>query len=120
MSLEYVVHKNMVTIPENYSIFEACMVMAEKNIGAILIQKDNQVIGIFTERDLLKRVIPSKVNVMTKIIGEVMTTNLKRGISYRYLLLTGIDQDLESKLTTDAEAERAFIKAEEKSEVPVG
>ena len=76
MNLGDLAIKKMVSIPTDYSIFDAVTVMAEKNIGAILVHKNKDIIGIFTERDLLKKVVPQKMNIMTKTIEEVMTGNL--------------------------------------------
>ena len=41
--------------PEN-TVFEAIQLMAEKNIGALLVLKDDQLAGIISERDYTRKV----------------------------------------------------------------
>ncbi len=79
MSQEYrvrdVMLKTPVTVEENESILVAVKKMAELNIGAIpVVDSEGKIVGIFTERDLLKRVVAREVPLTTPI-KEVMTRN---------------------------------------------
>ena len=56
---------------------EAVDIMAKKNYGACLVTKDGELAGIFTERDLLRKVAAADVNMKKTKIGDVMTSNLK-------------------------------------------
>jgi CBS domain-containing protein len=51
--------------------------MAEKNYGAVLITSKKKLVGIFTERDLLRKVVPQGLNLKKTKVSEVMTSNLK-------------------------------------------
>jgi CBS domain-containing protein len=42
------------------SVADACKLMGEKHIGSILLSRNGVVYAIFTERDLLSRVVPEK------------------------------------------------------------
>ena len=44
------------TIAPESTVFEAIQLMAEKNIGALLVVKDNQLAGIISERDYTRKV----------------------------------------------------------------
>ena len=67
---------NIKTIDMNKSIFEASKLMAKNNIGAVVCkQKDGTTAGIFTERDLLKKVIAAEVSVSDPV-STVMTKDL--------------------------------------------
>ena len=46
--------------------------MAERNQGCVLVAKDERLVGIFTERDVVRRVV-GKVDINTTTVGEVMT-----------------------------------------------
>ncbi len=59
--------------PES-TVQEAVETMARHNVGAVLVlDGDNRLVGIFTERDLLKRVIALGRDPRNTPIGEVMT-----------------------------------------------
>lgn len=56
------------------TVFAAISLMAQVNIGAILVQKDDTISGIFTERDYLQKIaLKSRSSQETKV-GDVMTT----------------------------------------------
>jgi len=49
--------------------------MARRQVGAILIMENKQLIGIFTERDAVFRVIARGLDAKTTRLAEVMTTS---------------------------------------------
>jgi len=61
------------SVDKTLTVFEVTKLMADKNVGAVVVTDKNDVpCGIFTERDLLKRVVSNGVD--TKIpVCEVMT-----------------------------------------------
>ena len=48
--------KEPITIPPTTTIGELCELFAEKNIGGVPVLKDDRVVGIITERDVLRAV----------------------------------------------------------------
>jgi len=50
--------------------------MCEKHIGAVLVCNDDVPLGIFSERDLMRRVILARKDPMTTRVDEVMTTDV--------------------------------------------
>jgi len=48
--------------------------MIEANVGCLIVEQDEKVIGIFTERDLLRRVVGSDKDPNTTVISEVMSS----------------------------------------------
>ncbi|WGF87326.1 CBS domain-containing protein [Marinivivus vitaminiproducens] len=54
-------------------VSEAAAVMAERNIGAVLVMKDRRLHGIVTERDLVRRVLAQGLAPQDVTLGEVMT-----------------------------------------------
>lgn len=53
--------------------------MATRNIGAVPVVEGDRVVGLFSERDLLKRVVAKDRNPKALTVGEVMTTELVPG-----------------------------------------
>jgi CBS domain-containing protein len=54
-------------------VLEAARVMSEHNIGAVAVKNGKKVVGVFTERDLLKRVVAAGRDPATTPVREVMT-----------------------------------------------
>jgi CBS domain-containing protein len=55
------------------TVAEAVTVMAEKHIGVVPILKGHRLVGIFSERDLLRRVVAKGRSLEKTTLGEVMT-----------------------------------------------
>ena len=55
------------------SVFDAISLMAEVNIGAVLVQQDDTIAGIFTERDYLQKVALKSLSSKDVKVGDVMS-----------------------------------------------
>jgi CBS domain-containing protein len=65
-----------VTLPETATVKDAVSIMASKDIGSVLVVNDKgELVGIFTERDLVKRVIAKGLDPSTTLLKDVMTRN---------------------------------------------
>jgi CBS domain-containing protein len=58
------------------SVLEATRKMNQHKIGAMVVTHDEQVVGIFTERDVLRRVVAEQRSPSSLTVGEVMTTEV--------------------------------------------
>jgi CBS domain-containing protein len=68
----------LVTVEAAASVAEAVAVMTERRVGAVLIMtEDGLVGGIFTERDLLVRVVHAGLDPKTTPISLVMTRDVR-------------------------------------------
>lgn len=65
----------LVTNPET-TVLDASELMNERGTGSVLIMKDGALAGIFTERDLMRRVVAVRRDPGTTPLHEVMTTAL--------------------------------------------
>jgi CBS domain-containing protein len=64
-----------VTTPET-SVYDALLLLAEKNIGALLVLKNDELVGIVSERDYARKVaLFGKASVKTPV-SEIMTTEV--------------------------------------------
>jgi CBS domain-containing protein len=57
-------------------VFDALKVMAEKNVGALLVMEGNQLIGIFSERDYARKVVLKGESSHHIAIRNVMTSGV--------------------------------------------
>ena len=64
---------DIVGIVSGTSVREAVHKMAEANVGSLLVEEDVKIVGIFTERDLLRRVVDECRDPDTTPIREVMS-----------------------------------------------
>lgn len=65
-----------VTLPPGASIHEAAKKMAEHLIGSILVMEGDNLVGIFTERDLLNRVVAKGLDPQKTTLTQVMSKNV--------------------------------------------
>ena len=68
-------NKESITCPEAMTVCEAARLMKRKRIGAIIVVEENKLIGIFTERDALFRVLAEDRDLHTTRVADVMTRN---------------------------------------------
>ena len=66
----------IVCVPPDITIAAAIDVMVDANIGAILVEEDNRIIGIWSERDLLRSINRPDFNPPKALIRDHMKTNL--------------------------------------------
>ena len=64
------------SIAPEASVFDAVKLMAEKNIGALLITKDGELVGIFTERDYSRKLVLAGLSSKDTPLRDVMTANV--------------------------------------------
>lgn len=65
--------KRRLVAPPETTVAKAAKLMAEKNVGAVMVVEKKRLVGIFTERDAVFRVVAAGLDVATTRIGEVMT-----------------------------------------------
>jgi CBS domain-containing protein len=75
--VEDMMTSEIITIDENASVKEAADVMDQNEISCLIAVRKGNVIGIITERDLLKRVIVEAKNAKKTKVGEVMSSPLE-------------------------------------------
>jgi CBS domain-containing protein len=72
---------------------EAVRLMHDNHVGCVLVVVDQKLCGIFTERDLLKRVVAGDLDARSTPVGQVMTADpdalrLEDGIAYALNLMS--------------------------------
>jgi CBS domain-containing protein len=67
----------VVSVVPSTPVVEAVRIMNDENIGAVLVLDGSKLLGIFTERDVMVRVVGSKRDPATTLVSEVMTTPVR-------------------------------------------
>jgi CBS domain-containing protein len=55
------------------TVLELAQAMVDRNIGAVPVLREGELIGIFSERDLMRRVVAAGLDPSTTLVGDVMT-----------------------------------------------
>ena len=66
----------LVTVSPDVTIQEALKTMTSNNIGAILVEEATEIVGIWTERDLMRNILVDGFNPETALIKDYMTQKL--------------------------------------------
>ena len=63
------------TIAPTASVFEAVKLMAEKNIGALVVMENEKAVGIITERDYARKIVLMARSSKDTVVREIMTAS---------------------------------------------
>jgi CBS domain-containing protein len=58
------------------TVYDALRLMADRNIGAVLVRSDETIDGIFSERDYARKVILLGKSSRDTLVSEIMTTRV--------------------------------------------
>ena len=64
----------VVTVDIDATVVEAAHLMNLRRIGALVVTREDAVVGIFTERDVLRRIVARERDPVTTRVRDVMTT----------------------------------------------
>ena len=73
MGLLRITRTPLVTVSTRASVMDAVRTMYGERIGAVAVVDDDRLIGIFSERDLMNRVVLERRNLDSTRVGDVMT-----------------------------------------------
>ncbi len=92
--------REVFSIESGTSIKDTVNYMAEKGVGILPVIKDGKLVGVFSERDLVKRVIAKDRDLNQTKVDDVMSTNL---------IIAKLDEPHESALAKMKEAKTRHI-----------
>jgi CBS domain-containing protein len=58
------------------TVYDAIALMAEKNVGALLVMEEGKLVGIISERDYSRKVMLKGKTSRNSLVSEIMTTEL--------------------------------------------
>jgi CBS domain-containing protein len=64
------------TVPPHATIVEAARLMTAHNIGIVSVVDGDRLVGVFSERDVVRRVVAPGLDPARTAVGQVMTTEL--------------------------------------------
>lgn len=63
----------LITVRHDQSVLDAVLCMVEHNVGAVPVLKSGELAGVFSERDVMKRVMVNALDPRRTPISEVMS-----------------------------------------------
>lgn len=67
---------NVFAVQKDQTVFDAVRLMTKENIGAIAVLEGTRLVGIFSERDVVSRVISREMDPRATSVESVMTRDL--------------------------------------------
>ncbi|NQU40926.1 MAG: CBS domain-containing protein [Lentisphaerae bacterium] len=69
--------RELITVPSGSTLKQTLAIMTQHNVGAVLVQKEGAIIGIWTERDLLRNIGKDGFGLQNEPVDVYMSTKLK-------------------------------------------
>lgn len=105
---EILSQRQLYTVTKGTTIKEVVFYMAEKGVGLVPIMESGKLVGVFSERDLVKRVIAKSKSLDETKVEDVMSTKL---------IISDVDEANESVLAKMKEANTRHILIIEKEKL---
>jgi CBS domain-containing protein len=68
--------KEIYSVTPDTSVYDALRMMAEKNVGALLVMSGGELAGIFSERDYARKIILKGESSQTATVKDMMTSTV--------------------------------------------
>lgn len=68
--------RSFYSVTSSQSVYDTARYMTEKDIGAVPVLENDRLVGIFSERDIIKRVIVGGKDVRHTLVKDVMTAEV--------------------------------------------
>ena len=69
-------NRKLITVSSTASIFDALKIMAESNIGCLIVLEGDSYAGIFTERDYARKIVLEGRSSDTTTVNEIMISDI--------------------------------------------
>jgi signal-transduction protein with cAMP-binding, CBS, and nucleotidyltransferase domain len=67
---------HMVTVSMEATVYQAVKIMTQNRVGSIVVVDEGRIVGIWTERDLMYRVLAEGFDPKTELVSNSMTKDL--------------------------------------------
>lgn len=68
--------QQLISAPPTATVFDVTLTMSQGRVGAIPILEDERIVGIFSERDLMTRIVVPERDPRATLVSEVMTRDV--------------------------------------------
>ena len=86
-----IISKNIITVDENYSLGRAAELMRQYNVGILPVVKENEVLGVITDRDIVTRAVSKGGDLSYFKVSDCMS---------RSTVFASPNEDIESAIKT--------------------
>lgn len=69
---------NITTVDPDTSVLQALQIMADKNIGSVMVMENGKYLGIMTERDYSRKIILKGKSSTDTTVKDIMTSDFPR------------------------------------------
>ncbi|MCK4365324.1 MAG: CBS domain-containing protein [Thermoplasmatales archaeon] len=69
--------KKIIAVDSNGTVMDACNKFRDNRVGSLLVTDADQLVGILTERDVIKRTLCEGRDPNTTKVREIMSTDIK-------------------------------------------
>jgi len=76
MELKDIMVKNVITVNPNVTVKQAAKLMNQHDIGCLIVVGKGKVVGIVTERDILRKIVETSKHPEKTKVSEIMSTKL--------------------------------------------
>jgi len=77
MLISEIMSKDVVKVDNTKTVFDICNIYKKRGVGSLVVIKDDMVVGIVTERDIIERVIIKLKDPKKTKVEEIMSRNIK-------------------------------------------
>src|SRR5581483_9191990 len=81
----------IVSVPREASVADAARAMASRNVGIVAVLEGDRLVGVFSERDVVRRVVDHGLDPARTRVDAVMTSDL---------IVADADDDYQSAMRT--------------------
>ena len=76
MSVERLINRNVIKVSNKTAIQEAARIMEQRKIGSLLIEKLDQLVGIITETDIVRKAAADGMDLKKEAVEKIMSQPL--------------------------------------------
>jgi CBS domain-containing protein len=69
---------NVLSIEPQLTVHDALLIMSDKNIGSLVVCRDDKYLGIITERDYARKIVLKGKSSSDTPVSEIMTTDFPK------------------------------------------
>ena len=77
MLIKEIMSKKIIAVDSNGTVMEACNKFRDHKVGSLLVTEADQLVGILTERDVIKRILCEGRDTNATMVKEIMSTDIK-------------------------------------------
>lgn len=70
--------KDMIHVDVDTTVYDALKTMVDNKIGAVVVKSEGNIVGLWTERDLMRNSLDDAFNIKTTRIGDVIESEVRR------------------------------------------